>query len=65
MFFDYFLRACPLRGRARFAGAPPSGVAGPGPPPVCRVEILKKFTGKSVPDNYIFWKKQVFPLKTL
>ena len=42
-------------------GMPPSGRAGPGPPPVCRAEILKKFTGKSVPENYVlfFNKKRV------
>ena len=52
-----------------FAGAPASrarplrGALGQAPPPVCRVEMLKKFTGKSVPENYIlfFVKNMFFP----
>ena len=43
-------------------GAPLRGALGRAPPPFSRVEILKKFTGKSVPENYtlflgenIFW----------
>ena len=35
-----------------FEGAPLRGAPGRAPPPVCRAEILKKFTGKSVPENY-------------
>ena len=44
------------------SGRAPSGRAGPGPPPFCRAEILKKFSGKSVPENYtlFFVKKRVF-----
>jgi len=38
----------PMASRAR----PLRGALGRAPPPVCRVEILKKFTGKSVPENY-------------
>ena len=47
-------------------GAPLRGALGRAPPPFCRAEILKKFSGKNVPENYtlFFWKKQVFPLKT-
>ena len=44
------------------SGRAPSGRAGPGPPPVCRAEILKKLRGKSVPENYIyfFWGGEKF-----
>ena len=40
-------------------GAPLRGALGRAPPPFGRVEILKKFTGKSVPENctLFFWKK--------
>ena len=44
-FFEFF-EGMPLR------GAPLRGALGRAPPPVCRAEILKKFTGKSVPENY-------------
>ena len=35
-----------------FEGTPLRGALGRAPPPICRAEILKKFTGKSVPENY-------------
>ena len=43
-------------------GAPLRGALGRAPPPFGRVEILKKFTGKSVPENYtlFFGKNYVF-----
>ena len=55
LYFIWFLRIFQW-GRA------PSGRAGPGPPPFFRVEILKKFSGKSVPENYtlFFGKNYVF-----
>ena len=34
-----------------FEGAPLRGALGRAPPPFCRAEILKKFRGKSVPEN--------------
>ena len=34
-------------------GAPLRGAQGRAPSPGCRAEILKKFTGKSVPENYV------------
>ena len=52
-------------------GAPLRGALGRAPPPVCRAEILKKFRGKSVPENYtlFFGEKNKFlvilPIKTL
>ena len=47
----------PMASRAR----PLRGALGRAPPPVCRVEILKKFTGKSVPENYtLFFGKNTF-----
>ena len=42
-------------------GARPFGARWAGPPLLFfRVEILKKFTGKSAPENYIFFEKNVF-----
>ena len=43
-------------------GAPLRGALGRAPPPFGRVEILKKFTGKSVPENctLFFWKNIFF-----
>ena len=43
-------------------GAPLRGALGRAPPPLSRVEILKKFTGKSVPENstLFFGKNYVF-----
>ena len=55
-FLVTFLRACPLRGRA-----PSGGALGRAPPPFSRVEILKKFTRKSVPENStLFFGKNIF-----
>ena len=53
-------RACPSGMPLR--GAPLRGALGRAPPPVCRAEILKKFRGKSVPENYtlFFGKNDVF-----
>ena len=51
-------------------GAPPGallrGALGRAPPPFCKVEILKKFTGKNVPKNYTlcFLENCVFMMKT-
>ena len=39
-----------------FEGAPLQGALGRAPPPFCRAEILKKFRGKSVPENYTLSK---------
>ena len=59
-----FFEKSPLRG-APLRGAPLRGALGQAPPPLCRVEILKKFTGKSVLENCtLLWKKHVFPFKT-
>ena len=53
-FLDFF-EGMPLR------GAPRRGALGRAPPPVCRAEILKKFSGKSVPENYtLFFGKNTF-----
>ena len=42
-------------------GAPLRGALGRAPPPFARVEILKKFTGKSVPENCtLFFGKNIF-----
>ena len=42
-------------------GAPLRGALGRAPPPFGRVEILKKFTGKSVPENCtLFLGKNIF-----
>ena len=38
--------------RHALSGMPLRGALGRAPPPFGRVEILKKFTGKSVPENY-------------
>ena len=51
-------------------GAPPGallrGALGRAPLPFFRVEILKKFSGKSVPENYtlFFWENCVLIVKT-
>ena len=46
-------------------GAPLRGALGRAPPPFCKAEVLKKFSGKSVPENYtlFFDKKHVFGYK--
>ena len=63
--FGHALSGMPLRGMP-LRGAPLRGALGRAPPPVCRAEILKKFRGKSVPENYtLFFEKHVFLLKTL
>ena len=53
-----------------FEGAPLRGALGRAPPPFCRAEILKKFSGKSAPENYtLFLTKITFlvilPIKSL
>ena len=54
---------CYGHGHCHGHGAPLRGAQGRAPPPGCRAEILKKFTGKSVPENYtLFFGKT---LKTL
>ena len=46
----------------KFRARPLRGAPGRAPPPVCRAEILKKFRGKNVPENYtlFFHKNHVF-----
>ena len=44
----------PWKGKP-FKGMPLRGALGRAPPPVCRAEILKKFRGKSVLENYILF----------
>ena len=46
----------------RLWGAPFRGALGRAPPPFCRAEILKKFSGKSVLETilYFFGKKIFF-----
>ena len=51
-------------------GAPLRGALGRAPPPFGRVEILKKFTGKSVPENYTLFLEKIsflviLPIKML
>ena len=59
-----FFEGMPLRG-APLQGAPLRGALGRAPPPLCRVEILKQFTGKSVPEATLyFFEKTRFSLKS-
>ena len=59
------LQGMPLQGmRAKRARARPlRGALGRAPPPVCRVEILQKFTGKSTPEKYTLFFGQKYVLR--
>ena len=62
-FLRFFCHTDFLQAKNSFfsAGAPLRGALGRAPPPFSRVEILKKFTGKSVPENCtLFFGKNSF-----
>ena len=59
LFLDFFaIRFFISKKQVFSAGAPLRGALGRAPPPFGRVEILKKFIGKSVPESYtLFFRK--------
>ena len=69
VFCGYAPSGCALRCilRVHLRGAPLRGALGRAPFPFSRLEILKKFTGKSVLEKctLFFWKKYFFGIKTL